>query len=414
MKKDFLLCIPLVVLLFIFLIAPLVKAHGASNYDLIITEIYPDPLEVSEDELLRKEWVELYNPSSIEVDLSVFVMFDNTNKGMKLNGTLKSGEFILIDYLSFGLNDLGDILILKENDIEVDRVVYGNYDDGDKTNNYPKPLEGKSLSRKGLEKESSFLIASPTAGEANIFDESSLESEADIPLVSILEAKKKVSGDSVVTQGRVICLPGEISAQYLYIQDESGGIQIYSYDKEFPALSKGDLIEANGELSEFNGEKRLKIQEVSDIKIISSGLEVATQVKDLANLGIEDIGTKIVVEGIVESPSGSQFTISNGSAKLKILIRNSALVKKPNLKSGQKVEIRGILSVYKDELRLLPFEPESVRILDRRDLSGILPVAGAGATINFINLYLSVHILWTIYLTAKKRHIFLLKKSLST
>ncbi|MHC1603435.1 MAG: hypothetical protein ACXQTK_01840 [Candidatus Syntropharchaeales archaeon] len=66
-----------------------------------------------------------------------------TEKIIPANGFLlleKSTDF------SFGLNNPGDI-ILKNGVDEIDRVAYGNFDDGDTSDNAPAPESGASAGR---------------------------------------------------------------------------------------------------------------------------------------------------------------------------------------------------------------------------------------------------------------------------
>lgn len=93
------------------------------------------------------EWIEFYNTGNQNVDLSDWTIEDNTGNPYSLNGIIPARGFLVIDDFSFSLNNDGDVIILKLNEEEVDRVAYGNYDDGSLNNNPSAPGNEESLGR---------------------------------------------------------------------------------------------------------------------------------------------------------------------------------------------------------------------------------------------------------------------------
>jgi len=102
------------------------------------------------------EWIELYNPTDGLVDLNGWTIEDNTGStygsgggDTELDGLVISalGYLVLETELDFALTNGGDIIILKNGASEIDRVTYGNYDDGNKEDNALKGEKGKSVGR---------------------------------------------------------------------------------------------------------------------------------------------------------------------------------------------------------------------------------------------------------------------------
>ncbi|MCP4613007.1 MAG: hypothetical protein GY845_30305, partial [Planctomycetes bacterium] len=73
----------------------------------------------------------------------------------------------------FGLNNSGDTIILKSNGIEIDRVAYGNWDDGNSANNAPRPGKDESAGRcpDGLDTNADdvnfYVFGAPSPGNSN-------------------------------------------------------------------------------------------------------------------------------------------------------------------------------------------------------------------------------------------------------
>lgn len=86
-----------------------------------ISEIFPDPLAVSDTE---GEFVEIYNAGSSEVDLSQYVISDGKNE-KKLFGTVAAGEYKALYFGSAFFTNSGKTYILKSSDeAGIDSVSY--------------------------------------------------------------------------------------------------------------------------------------------------------------------------------------------------------------------------------------------------------------------------------------------------
>ncbi len=132
--------------------------------DVVINEFVSDPVSGSE------EWVEFYNKSSKSLDLAYWTVTDNTGSAKFVCTTdcqIAPNQFFAIKS-PVGLNNDGDQIILRNpigNDI--DQVVYGNFDDGNKEDNLQKPSKGKSLGRYPDGSTEFRVFNSPTRSEKN-------------------------------------------------------------------------------------------------------------------------------------------------------------------------------------------------------------------------------------------------------
>jgi len=143
-----------------------------SSSDIVINEFYSD---INEGE---NEWIELYNNTNSNIDLTGWTIEDNTGSIYALDGKILhvNGFLILekgIDF-NFGLNNDKDIIILKDpNGTPIDQVAYGNYDDGNTEDNINAPDKGKTAARKtdgqdtDIDKNDFEITTTPTKGTTN-------------------------------------------------------------------------------------------------------------------------------------------------------------------------------------------------------------------------------------------------------
>lgn len=226
--------------------------------------------------------------------------------------------------------------------------------------------------------------------------------------ISISSARLLADGESVFIRGKVTALPSVLSNQYFYIQDETAGIQIYSYYKNFPDMVEGDMIEVRGILSAVSNERRIKISEAADVSIIEKGAKVSKDVLNISEVGEKHEGEYIEVSGIVSKTSGSTFFLQDETGStVEVIIRSGTGIKKPRMSKGERVVVGGIVSQYKDSYRILPINQEDVKILSS---AATLPLAGP--EINYFYIALAIYLLWNLLVKTKEKAKIWLKKSL--
>jgi uncharacterized protein YdeI (BOF family) len=243
---------------------------------------------------------------------------------------------------------------------------------------YDQAKRGESFCRFDLGQWST----SPTPGKVNILTVEATLAETDptVPEVTIAQAKTLSDESPASTTGTVSVAPGTLSTQYFYIQDDSGGLQIYNYDKDFPVLKPGDVVKVTGEMTTYQGERRLKTFLASDITIIGSRPPPEPIDLTINDLNDSYAGEYISVTGTVTKTSGDTFYI-HGSGEIKIVIRSNTSIDKPRMSVGDRVLVAGIYSNSSSGYRILPTVQDDVRIIGR---SGKLPDSGSDTMIIFI------------------------------
>ena len=156
--------------------------------EVVINEFVSDPGVVEE-----VEWIEFFNPGAEEVDLTDWTIEDGTGTFNELDElSVPAGGYLAIWDFSFTLDDSGDIIILKDDTAtEIDKVAYGDWDDGNTADNAPAPGEDESTGRcpngsdTNVDNVDFTVFATPTPLAANLADPMvSTQSATDITDVS--------------------------------------------------------------------------------------------------------------------------------------------------------------------------------------------------------------------------------------
>jgi DNA/RNA endonuclease YhcR with UshA esterase domain len=196
---------------------------------------------------------------------------------------------------------------------------------------------------------------SPPGSPPSPPDSSSDPDESTPSIVSIADARKLPKGAEVIIEGIATVKPGILGSQYFYIQDSSGGMQIYSSKKLFPDTHIGQRLKITGEISESNNEKRIKIFTAKDAASTGSG-HIEAKVVGPKDIGENYEGVLVKVSGKIAESSGSTFFVEDSGVKVKIIIRKDTGIVKPRTSEGDQVSVVGIVSQYKSEYRILPRE----------------------------------------------------------
>lgn len=131
---------------------------STTTVQIRINEIVSNPAEG------ENEWVELYNLSPVNANLSGWVLEDGVGVVATIDQTIAASGYLVIELSSSKLNNGGDIVVLKNSAGEsIDQIAYGTWDDGNVSDNESAPAKGESLSFI----DNAFHISTPTKGAAN-------------------------------------------------------------------------------------------------------------------------------------------------------------------------------------------------------------------------------------------------------
>lgn len=362
-----------------------------------LSEIFPNPLGND----LEGEFIEIWNQGEERLNLVSWILRDSSQSGQyKFSDDfwLEPGQFFALKREESGLtlnNDTDKVRMFDDMDSLMEEVEYKG------------GIENASYARG--ENNKWFWTTKVTPGKKNVIAVANLDDKklgasvtsvkgikasangvpvGMIPLASVMDRE---IGEQIKTRGVVSVEPGILGSQFFYIvsENDSGpeavalennglscatgfircakaeelktetgakgcGIQVYNYKKDFPALKAGDLIEVTGEISESDGERRIKTAVKDDMKIVKRG--EAPKASQAGTGELEELmsGQLIRLVGEVTEKKGSQFFIDDGDGEMVAYVKTGTGIKMALVKEGDRIELTGILNRNKSGTRLLP------------------------------------------------------------
>ncbi len=110
--------------------------------DVVINEFVSDPVDGEE------EWIELYNNTDQEIDLTNWKIEEGSGAQTNLSGKIGPKDFFVVEKIKGYLNNTGDIIkLIDSNGRIIDQVSYGNWDDFNKDDNAPTTSDPNSIAR---------------------------------------------------------------------------------------------------------------------------------------------------------------------------------------------------------------------------------------------------------------------------
>ena len=320
---------------------------------IIISELLPNPKGADQE----GEWIEIFNQGESRVNLRGWQVDDAEGGSRPFTFLddfwLEAGAYYLLDREETGLalNNSSDTVRIINNEIVVDEVSYSNVKEGVVYALGNGNWSWSSVSTPGDKNKIKIVVSAAKKGSSQS-SQSSAKNKIRLDL-KLEQLKYSDKGDLVRTRGTVAVLPGVFGSQYFYIVG-SPGVQVYNYKKDFPVLSIGDYIEVSGEISEINGEKRIKTKVSSDIVNLES--RQAPIPKDCSCEEVNEayVGQLIKVQGEVVEQKSSSIYIDDGTDEQLIYIKAATGINSKRYKEGDKIAVAGILSRTKSGVRLMP------------------------------------------------------------
>lgn len=308
-----------------------------SKAKVFLSEVLPDP--VGDD--ATGEFIELVNRGDSLVDIGLWKLKDlgGTEYILPAGTVINPGEYLSIPRAEskITLNNDGDtVTLIDPNGEGRDQAIYTD------------APEGSSWSF-DLEKLEWSWSGTPTPGATNAWP----PPPPPPPKVTIAEARNLPPDSKVVITGTVTAPTDLLGSHITYIQDATGGMQIYSDD--FSAIL-GQILEVVGILGSFRGERRLKATGATVLGVATP--PEASKPDKLPDESLE--GQLVTYSGTVTKLSGTTIWINAPPGLIKVVFRSSIGWKRPSLKVGYVVTVTGVVSQYETES-----DPLGYRILPR-------------------------------------------------
>ena len=190
---------------------------------IVINEFVANPTDG------ESEWIELYNFSTSSIDLTGWTLNDGVGKIASPTSTVEASSFVVIKLSSSKLNNGGDMIVLKNlQDEIVDKVSYGDWDDGNKSDNAPDHEKGNSVAR--------ISDGQDTESDQNDFKETTtitkgLENIVTIPIVENEPSSPSSGGGATPQLPSIVYQPGDVVINELVsdpADDQSEFVEFYN------------------------------------------------------------------------------------------------------------------------------------------------------------------------------------------
>lgn len=210
---------------------------------------------------------------------------------------------------------------------------------------------------------------------------STTTTSAPIPQsVTIAQAKEKSDGQNVTLKGVVISTPGTFGSQIFYLQDETGGIQVYLYSGDFPKLALGDVVQVTGTLSTSRGERRVKLAGAAGIVSSSGTFESIPIEIAVSDLHGSFVGMLMTVQGQIQSIDTNKLVIEKEGATLTIYLKSNPVIDAQQFERGDKIEVTGVLTSYDGELRLRPRSVADMNVVEEVPAASAVTTQSSGGS----------------------------------
>ncbi len=323
------------------------------------SSLYPNTTGSDETE----EYIELTNTGTESIDLLGWSIEDSTLD--RYTGSesqiVEPGAHVKIGRIDSGitLNNTGDTLELRDpNNEVVDTVSYGNAAKG-----AAYTLEDDAWSWSGTVSVAEAIAATMAVSTTRTISSASSSSTSSRTQTMTIEESKNLSdGKRVRVEGIVTALPGVFARQTLYVMDETGGIQIYFYDADFPELVIGQRISLIGEMSTSHGERRIKIHTQEDVVTTEQTATNTPILLSIPEIGDDQVGLLITTKGLVQSRESGKLLIEDSGSELVVSLKSNPEIDAARFERGDHITITGVLTSYDGEHRIRPRTEEDIMI----------------------------------------------------
>lgn len=185
-------------------------------------------------------------------------------------------------------------------------------------------------------------------------------------LVTIADALAESLGTSVVVEGVVTAAQGTFGSRSIYMQDPTGGVQVFGVDSG-AGLELGDSLRVSGTLSAFNGQLQIGSPTVdvlgtgtvpAPVTLTGAQVNARTHEGQLArveNVTVTAVGgsaTSTAYNVTVTDPAGISFVVRVSGSGVGI--------PQTYWEIGSKYDVVGLLGSFRGTAQLLPRAPSDV------------------------------------------------------
>ena len=185
---------------------------------------------------------------------------------------------------------------------------------------------------------------------------------------SIKDFRNLQNFQTATVEGVVTVLPNTFGSNIFFIQDKTGGVNIYAAKIDFSKLNLkyGTLVRVTGYKKVHKMNTELIVKSLDDIKILGKSTIPAPKnisTKDINNENYE--GILVHVKGKVVSIDAPKVIIDDGSGSGMIYLREGSGLSASMFKVGDLIQVTGVLGQYNFAHELWPRDKNDIISQDR-------------------------------------------------
>ncbi len=169
-------------------------------------------------------------------------------------------------------------------------------------------------------------------------------------------------------EGVVTVLPNTFGSNIFFIQDRTGGINVYAAKMDFSklGLKYGDVVEIRGYKKVHKMNTELIVEDFNSIKILSHSQPITPKKIKTADINNENYeGLLVSVRGKVVSIDAPKVFVDDGSGEGMVYLREGSGLSASMFKVGDTVGITGVLGQYNFAHELWPRNKNDIISQDR-------------------------------------------------
>jgi len=369
------------------------------SFDVRINEILPDPQENDS----QAEWIELYNfadkpinlykwqiddgpggskPFLIDTDLIIpakgYLLLERKQTGLILNNDKDSVQLIdpqgkvisEVDYTKAKLNQSYAYFGNQWKWTKVLTPGAPNIQSADTETESgglvvtKTGIETKQASDKS-ESEDSLSIAFENTNNTSSGEQKKKKSQKSTFVYAPLDKVQQLAVNTkVCVQGIVSVKPGVLGKRIFYLSGDTGGVQIYLSKLPFPELLKGQMVYICGKISQIYGEKRIKVADRKEIKILDKEQHQVPILSIQNNLLDENwLGRLVKIQGMVIDKKNQKLWLNNGKYDFLVYFKTKINIDSAVYHLANKIQVTGIVSKCREQVCVLPRSKDDITIL---------------------------------------------------
>lgn len=315
-----------------------------ANYpSLQINEIVPAPRAIDwnadGENNSSDEWIELYNPNNIQVDLTGWQLDDTADAGSRpwrfpAGMSIAAHGYLVIfaGQSKLSLTNTGEeVRLLQPNGVVIDRVSYAKLAYDQSWGWHPSNQQWQ-------------LFEQPSPQQAN----NSVQSKPTKTL-SLREAQQAPIDSHVVVEGVVSAELNLFRQRAFYLQDSSAGILVFiSNNVALPRLRQGMHLQIQSKVGSYHQEPQLIVTDADDLKIIKNQANLV--VHSPQKLEQANLGQLVKLNLRYKQRHADSLLVEFGSQTLQVRLAQGQSL--PQLPTSIQLNVIGIISRYDDVWRL--------------------------------------------------------------